>query len=75
MRGFMRGFDNRIYLFYNRIIAHVNAVRTPRARCWSSGSMDIAETTDGHWKAVSLLFNSLVSSVASTVHLVPLKHP
>ena len=46
-----------------------------RVRCWSSGSMDIAETTDGHWKAVSLLFNSLVSSVASTVHLVPLKHP
>ena len=29
--------------------------------------MDIAETTDVHWKAVSLLFNSLVSSVASTV--------
>ena len=21
-------------------------------RCWSFGSVDIAETTDGHWKAV-----------------------
>ena len=28
--------------------------------------MDVAETTDEHWKAVSLLFNSLVSSAAST---------
>ena len=26
--------------------------------------MDVAETTNEHWKAVSLLFNSLVSSVA-----------
>ena len=32
-----------------------------RVRCWSSGSMDIAETTDGHWK------HSLVSCVASTL--------
>ena len=23
--------------------------------CWNSGSVDVAETTDGHWKAVSLL--------------------
>ena len=48
MRGFMRGFDNQI-------IAH--AVRTKRYSCcyWSSGAVDVAETTDGHWKAVSLL--------------------
>ena len=46
-----------------------------RVRCWSSGSIDVAATTDGYWKAVSLLFNSLVSSVASTLHLVPLKQP
>ena len=23
--------------------------------CWSSGSVDVAETTDGQWKAISLL--------------------
>ena len=36
------------------------------SRCWGSESVDVAETTDGHWKAISLL-----SSVAFTLpHIV-----
>ena len=42
----MCGFDNQI-------IAH--AVRTQRYKQYSGGSVDVAETTDGYWKAVSLL--------------------
>ena len=42
----MRGFDNRI-------IAH--EVRTQHYKWYSGGSVDVAETTDVHWKAFSLL--------------------
>ena len=35
------------------IIAHT--VHTQRYKQYSGGSVEVAETTDGHWKAVSLL--------------------
>ena len=54
MRGFMRGLDNQIITHVVRTLVHV---RTKRYSCcyWSSGSVNVAETIDGHWKAVSLL--------------------
>ena len=57
IRGLMRGFDNRIIAY---------AVRNPYALLIGVLNPWMSLRLDGYWKAVSLLFNSLVSSVAST---------
>ena len=61
-----------VVLIIKLLLTH-SVLSVNKSVVWSSGSMDVAETTDEHWKALSLLFNYLVSSVASTLHLIPLK--
>ena len=37
------------------VLSVISGTRAVLGRCWSSGSVDVAETTDGNWKAISLL--------------------